>query len=65
MNSKFEHGLYLYIMKGCLVANFHNILESRNNTKTLQMTLDSKIKGTLEKLQYNVTINIAKIVKSK
>jgi hypothetical protein len=52
-------------MKGCLVANFHNILESRNNTKTLQMTLDSKIKGTLEKLQYNVTINIAKIAKSK
>ncbi len=24
----------MYIMKGCLVANFHKFLESRNNTNT-------------------------------
>jgi hypothetical protein len=42
----------LYIMKGCLVTNFHKILES---------TYNSKRKGRLEGIYYNVTTNIIKI----
>jgi hypothetical protein len=48
-------------MKGCLVAKFHKILESRYKTETLQMTYNSKRKGSLEGVYYNVTTNIAKI----
>jgi hypothetical protein len=48
-------------MKGCLVAKFHKILESRYKTETLQMTYNSKRKGRLEGVYYNVTTNIAKI----
>jgi hypothetical protein len=51
----------LYIIKGCLVANFHKILKSRYNTETLQTTQNSKRKGRLEGIYYNVTTNIAKI----
>ncbi len=39
-------------MKGCLVSNFHKILES---------TYNSKRKGRLEGIYYSVTTNIVKI----
>jgi hypothetical protein len=39
-------------MKGCLVVNFHKILEPTYNSKT---------KGRLEGIYYYVTTNIAKI----